>query len=435
MALLDIASFPRLNAMGLSVVIYGLYFCFFSTLISQAEESRADQTIHPMISGYFEFELSKTINTTSHEKIAIHRKQMEEGVKNLFQDDPEKIKRYLEIEIPKGIEKTYKPTSKARGSFLFARSPKTLLQKGVLAYYDQSAGWGRGTCFLNSSEPSCVVSFSWDDQNNMGVLSRIPGNITDFESFGRLRGNLTPYLMTLQISNSQLKFADSDFMKLVLLDKIDKAITNGDQADVRIVGEIEYDQGQRAVVVEVIQNNRAILHLQCDLSRGSLFPLIKVFAEETGMLMEEYVSSDFRLHKKTGLWFPLRHVEINYSLTTGEFQERKEYTIKEATLQINQPVSQNEFAVDVTEGGILLDNRTGEQLPYKTVGKGDVKLSQIDSDLQQLSWLEKMETGDKRNYPFPNMKGLGLIRWSFVIFGLVFICIALSMKFRLFRRV
>jgi hypothetical protein len=81
-----------------------------------------------------------------------------------------------------------------------------------------------------------------------------------------------------------------------------------------------------------------------DASRGYVCPLIQ-FYDNSGKLTEEWKSSDYFLHEKSGLWFPVQYTHTEFVAEMGEIREQRRCQLDRETLRINQPVADAEFAI------------------------------------------------------------------------------------------
>ena len=69
----------------------------------------------------------------------------------------------------------------------------------------------------------------------------------------------------------------------------------------RVVGQVQYDKNALASVIESkMENGTVFERYHIDASRGFICPLVQIYDKKTGKLTEEYTSSEFFFHEKTG---------------------------------------------------------------------------------------------------------------------------------------
>ena len=155
----------------------------------------------------------------------------------------------------------------------------------------------------------------------------------------------------------------------------------------RLAGEQKYDGDAFATVVEsskILAGNVQVLQRYwIDPARGYVCPLIE-FYDDAGLLTERWKSSDYFLHKPSGLWFPAVHVHTRFDPKTGLFTEERTYRLNPDTLQINQPISDAEFMVQLPSKASVLDARTSTQVRYKVTEPITLSLAKGGLDLASM---------------------------------------------------
>ncbi len=191
-----------------------------------------------------------------------------------------------------------------------------------------------------------------------------------------------------------------------------------------VVGEVSYDSGAKAKVIEVKKGDTLLEKYHIDANRGYLC-IYQFVATEMGDYTGERTASDFVQEKNTGFFFPQKYKERleteNVDLTVSE------YTLVPDTLRLNQAVSDKEFAIDIPEGARVVDFREGE-VDYISTESGTISLAKGGHDLPKLSWLVRKE--DVKDYIPPTGGASGTIRWLLMGSGVVLVLAAIYLKWK-----
>jgi len=107
-------------------------------------------------------------------------------------------------------------------------------------------------------------------------------------------------------------------------------------------------------------------------------------------LVAEWKSNGYFLHEKSGLWFPAKYSYTEY-VDGKTIREQRTYEIDRKTLQVNQAVSDEEFAVTVPVGATVLDVRRGKRLNYVASNPVTLSLAEGGLDLRLKSGLRVRE--------------------------------------------
>jgi len=303
----------------------------------------------------------------------------------------------------------------AKGKYLYRFSVDRQRQSLFSIFYQMQSSAGEQsapTTVLSESGPLRTLSVVLDAEGRTVHVLRMPSYLLDFYQMGRIEG--TPI-------NSLLYEAEKSGVKI-----IDALANVGYQA----AGTKMYDDDFQMFLVEHRKGSRLVERYGIDPSRGFVCPVIHVYDEKTGNLVEEYVSKEFFLHASSGLWFPTFYSVTRYDASTGELVSKQECTIDSKTLKINQPVSEREFSIDVPAGFRVDDARTDQFIRYRADDGGEVSLTYEGLDFENMKWLSKELPID--DY-VPSDGGVGNVgRIILMAIGIVIILIAVSR--RIFRK-
>ena len=358
------------------------------------------QGTNPQIikSGSFDFTMTTRRRMPSDSEIKAEMERYEKWFREDFYDDP-----HLELmiaDIPARMDRKYGGEKKIRGKVLLRGNlgegdSKRLFE---IAHYDNANDtWGEPTMVVREDhfgKPN--VNVLWEPAARLADLGKDPFTLANFHCFGRIQGNATN-LATFSLLDPNRRadfiFSEKNIENLkTALGKLDAVSGN---AILRIVGSAEYDDGANAMILETTVNNKISQRYWIDRSRGYVCPLIQYY-DDNARLVEEYKSSDYVQHARTGLWYPTIHVETEYDPNTGKMEKQQEFRIDPQTLQLNQSVSDEEFSIDIPAGSDLLDRRNPRsEKRYRAIDKGTLSLAEGGLDLDTMSWLEKVEEGNR----------------------------------------
>ena len=100
-----------------------------------------------------------------------------------------------------------------------------------------------------------------------------------------------------------------------------------------------------------------------------------------------------------------------------------EYRIDKSSLDVNFPIADDEFLVEIPEGATVNDGRKGKgSKRYKAIDKGVLSLGKGGLDLDKMDWLAPTNVSPLSSQP--------MAWWRIVctILGIVFILLALYLK-------
>ncbi|GHT25479.1 hypothetical protein FACS18942_00470 [Planctomycetales bacterium] len=124
------------------------------------------------------------------------------------------------------------------------------------------------------------------------------------------------------------------------------------------------------------------------------------------------------------MWYPAYHQQTLFDKTTGQFLEKKIYTIDSNTFDFNNEIATDEFAIDIPVGAKVVDNRDNKNESYMADEPGTLTLVSGSFDLKKQTWLRKI--GD---IPQHHTR-VGFVRILLILSGVVLIFLSLFFKFK-----
>ncbi len=271
----------------------------------------------------------------------------------------------------------------------------------------------------NPNFPEKCEFLRWEPVSRTAFISNEFFGLPEFHRFGRMQGSFVHNaIRTLLDDTSRSKFV----FPPKGIEKFKSFLTESG-LEFSIAGEKEYDNGATATVLEVKKGDKVAERFWVDASKGYICPLIEGFDLE-GDGVREIKSSNFFLHRESGLWFPTQHSDKTYAATTGETVHFFTYQIDPSTFTINQPVSDEEFCIDIPVDGKVKDNRGGKNRSYVADQPGTLSLAKGGLDLDRMSWLR---TTDGEFLLQKNTNGR---QYLFVAIGVALFALALYLRIR-----
>jgi hypothetical protein len=249
-----------------------------------------------------------------------------------------------------------------------------------------------GIALRNGLSKSGEDSISWQPSQNMAVVSRDGSYSIEFQAFGRMQGLPSRLITVTLLSGTDMlrfEFLSENVAKVKA--QYSAMAGEGNIKPFDLTGETKYDGNAVAYVVESRVKTSSgpcvVQRYWIDASRGYVCPLIQLYDNE-GRLGEEWKSSDYFLHEKSGLWFPVHHIHTQYIPETGKLREQTTYLLDRNTLRINEDVSEKEFAVQLPIGATVLDAREANQPNYTVRGPVTLSLVKGGLDLETMPGLK-----------------------------------------------
>ena len=353
-------------------------------------------------SGYAEIDVQEfRLIDVASEKLRFE--QIIEDQKKMFKDDPDTLKSLVT-----SLEKTIselkdKETNYFRYVILFkGNDPGTGLRRVSFdKRFEGSDVW--------SPRDSYTMIMRGDIQKNNSTVidSAVNGEIRvsssnhfveQFQEFGRIQDMFSK---TATVSMLDMDAVDAD--KFIFLPNkiaefkkmMEQLARQSGSSILQAVGSAPYDDGKGKAVVLESRNGKGVMYMRywIDPSRGYVCPLAQQYSPDNGKILKEYSAKNYFLHEKSGLWYPQECEEKTWDVQNSALLESRQYKINPATFQLNQPVSDHEFSIDIAENKVVVDERVNPNAVYVATGSGTLSLVEGGLDLDKMSWLEKKEVG------------------------------------------
>jgi hypothetical protein len=213
---------------------------------------------------------------------------------------------------------------------------------------------------------------------------------------------------------------------------------NKNNLSCEIVGEVNYDGVATAKIIEIKKGEMCVCKYHIDILRGYLCPYMWDGGDDE--LYFEYVAKDYFQEKNTSLYYP-KNIVCKRLMTTEEYQ------LLPNTLQLNQPILDNEFSIEIPEKAYIQDwiprksfigltmdemNKLVENEPrqrqiiqYRAIKKGVISFADNSYKIENLDWIVK-ETFEKPpvESSFIKQNGFPLYRVISISLGILMLFIA-----------
>lgn len=215
-------------------------------------------------------------------------------------------------------------------------------------------------------------------------ISNTPTAAAKCEEFGRFRG-LMAGLFTAEIPDQK------DLSPRDRIIEVTKALCGGsDEARVfEIVETKPYDNGSTAYTLECGVGEKVTRRCTIVPEMGYICTKAATFNFRTGDPIEEYEADDFVKQPHSDLWYPTHYTERQYNPQTGALTQQCRYTIDQDSLVLNEPMTPEDFALEISANCGVIDAREGKNTNYVAVEPGELTLEPGGFDLEKLSWLKK----------------------------------------------
>ncbi|MDR0611330.1 MAG: hypothetical protein LBG58_14570 [Planctomycetaceae bacterium] len=249
---------------------------------------------------------------------------------------------------------------------------------------------------------------SLDENGPIISVNEDPSSEHEILLFGRVQGYLIEQYVEMLLNGSDYqKFSFSRSGQKKFADYCTKK-------NIKIIntGEVTYDDNQKASVIEVFMGDVREGIFWIDVNRDYVCPLVQISFDRDGTNpIYECTASDFVPETTTKLWYP-RQFKITKKF--GELMINQEYVLEPDTLQINQPVSDDQFVIDTHPGMNIFDNRKGHDNQYRISEAGTFSFKGGRFDPEKMDILGHHDKLVKR--PWTNI--------VFVVVGTVLITVA-----------
>ncbi|NQT14320.1 MAG: DUF1573 domain-containing protein [Planctomycetes bacterium] len=341
--------------------------------------------------GYAEFETVVTTPSKSEKEIQEEVEERSKGLREFFATRTEEgaqadLERVME-ELPKAVRARSSGRRRSRIKVLFGGNDITFGKRRFeVVNFDPAAEvWEQPlTAIRRNATKQGGDNVLWDESAFMATISNgTVGGIAEFQAFGRMQGMVSKLTTVALLGGTDTEVFEFPQQAIeAFKGELARRESEGQLSLYQLAGQAEYDGGAIARVVETRAKGEVLAQRYwIDASRGHICPLIQYYLPN-GRPQTEWKSSDYFLHERSGLWFPEHHSHTEYAPGTGEVRELREYTLDKTTLQINQEVSDEEFAVQIPEGATLLDDRSGKLARYRAAGPVTLSLAKGGLDLE-----------------------------------------------------
>lgn len=389
------------------------------------------QGMNPQLikTGLVSFELTIKTPPVSEELIQEEIKKQKEMFTNVANSSMPQLKEHLEKLLPnveRGVRNRFTANKKMKGKVLFrGNSTSEGFRKYEISRLELGTSkWSEPTLVIRKIFPKIQGdNVLWEPDLHTAQVTDIPFSLDDPQYFGRLYGvSVMPMTALLLDGSDPERFQFSPNGISTFEKKYGSLI--------RSSGTKQYDENALATVIEWVNNDIVTQRYWIDASRGYVCPLIQFYDEKSGKLIEERISKNYFLHKKTGLWYPAYHEHSVFEADTGTLREKREYRIDRASFNINQGIALDEFAIDIPMMTDVLDVRGGSRVSFKADKAGVLALTPGGLELTKLDWLRKV--GDlpvlQSNTKYSS------VRMFFVFTGAVLIFLGLFFKWKEWRK-
>jgi len=271
----------------------------------------------------------------------------------------------------------------------------------------------------NKSESEGAVFFP---QERSAHVNDTQSYMETLLNFGRLQGPPIPLIILMLLQDTDVeKYVFSERNIARFKEERERQIQTGRAKILITVGTATYDGGASAFVVESSNNGEVFERYWIDAARGFVTPLIQYY-DADGKLFAEYKSENYFLHEKSGLWFPQLYKEMKTN-RDGK-QEFNEYRVDKSSVDVNFPIADEEFAIEIPDGATVIDSRRGKgSQRYEAMGNGVLSLGKDGLDLENMDWL--WATGKT-----PTAQTISWWRIVGMVVGVVLVALGLYFHFR-----
>jgi len=301
---------------------------------------------------------------------------------------------------------------------------RKLLSLHIERLEEDSQKWEMETNVIEASvvgEKSTSEGAIFFPQSRSADINDIGSYMEALLNFGRLKGPSALFALAIFLQDTNIEkyeFSEKNIAKFK--EEREKQIQAGQAKTLQTVGTVMYDDDANAYIVESSINGKVIERYWIDVARGYVCPLIQYY-DVNSKLLAEYKSREYFLHGKSGLWFPQVYEEMTAD-RDGK-QEFKEYRINKTSVDINFPVTDDEFAIEIPDGTTVIDARQGKgSRRYVAVNNGVLSLGKGGLDLEKQKWLLLTDLS-------PNLQRFIFVRVFFVGIGTLLIMLGFYFKF------
>jgi len=402
-------------------------------------EALHSQGLNPALirSGYAEIEMVARASPPSQESIQKEADAIAENLKRAYANvTDKKAKASVERAIRSlpGTLTNMKTERRSRFRILFDGNDFSGRRKfSVSNFNSETKQWDKPVEALRRyAGKGGGENVMWQTSATLATISNKDLALPEFQEFGRVCGPASRMLTAALLKGTDPSAFDFPAENVELVKKQFTEISRQTGGTLyELAGQVQYDGGAMAYVVENRSKGRVVQRYWLDASRGHICPLIQ-YIDESDQVTAEWKSSDYFLHDESGLWFPAKHIYTQYQSGTNRIAEQIEYTIERNTFKLNQPVALDEFAIEIPANAHILDTRSGRQVRYRTNEPITLSFIQggLDLSRKNVTLIADMDTHKKT----PGVLSLRL-PWFLIANVLVILVIASLLLARRYRTI
>lgn len=261
------------------------------------------------------------------------------------------------------------------------------------------------------------------DQREITINDSMPFAEPKVYQWGRIQGFYADAATVALLGNSN---HDNHVFPEKEIEQFKKIAGQNPEAFI-LVGEESYDKDAIAKVIEVKVKGRLLQRYWIDPSRGHVCPLVQIYNDKNGKILEEYKAMDYFLHEKSGLWFPKSYSYCSYNHNDGSVMIKKDFLIDTETFVLNQKISDNEFSLDVPENYYVSDERKKNKILYEAISNCSISLAKGGLDIEKIDCFRRIGVLSKKN---TGSSLATFVRTILVIIGVLLILTGIYQKTR-----
>ena len=364
------------------------------------------------------------VPTRSEEEIEKEAAEEEEAVRRDFKDDPNPPPWLDQIRETVRKRHTQGTLSRFTVKYKAPSFSRKLLSLKIERAGQGPTGWEEEINVLETnilSKDSASEGLQWFPQNRTAHVNDTQSYMETLLNFGRFQGpSVSPLLILLFQDTDVEKYEFSEQNIAKFKEELGRQLQLGEVKAAQTIGVVTYDGGAKAYIVESSKDGKVVERCWIDVARGYVCPLIQCY-DGSGKLLSEYKAENYFLHEKSGLWFPSLYEEMTTD-RDGK-QQFKEYRIDKSSVNINFPIEDDEFAIEIPDGSTVIDERRGKgSKRHKAMDNGVLSLGKGGLDLENKKWLYPTELT-------PNPRRILFVRLFFGGVGTLLIILGLYFKF------
>ncbi|MDR2172304.1 MAG: hypothetical protein LBP59_19340 [Planctomycetaceae bacterium] len=269
--------------------------------------------------------------------------------------------------------------------------------------------WNTITITMGSVNKDSYIAFEYKPTQRL--LERFRGtrnirSIPEVQRFGRIFLMVEIFSSILVHKLDRERYLFSENLVKEINDELKKS-----NLSCEIIGEVTYDGNATAKVIEIKQGKTCIGKYHIDISRGYLCPYLWCKDDNHSF---ECTSKDYFKEKNTSLYYPkniIRKENFTIKQIPIDTNRTEEFQLVPDTFQLNQPISDEEFTLEIPvkthihdylprksfigltkeEVNKLLkeEKPQSEIIQYRSIKKGKISFTGNSYDVENLDWIVK----------------------------------------------